>query len=272
MKKWLIILLGIFLMSISLTQFLEPYAIVIGGATGIGIIFKQLFNIPLSLTNIVVNIPLFILAIKIKGFSFVRDTLIATILLSIMLEITAFIPEIKTDIILTAIFGGLLNGIGVGLILRGNTTTGGSDLLAVILHHFYPHIPTARIMLILDILIVVAGIFALGITPALYAIVAIYIMGKIIDIFFEGINFTKLMIIVSNKSEEIAKQIDKKVARGSTGLYGKGMYTNENKLILMCAAYRKDVARIKIIAKEIDPKSFIVITNSREVVGQGFKN
>ena len=97
-------------------------------------------------------------------------------------------------------------------------------------------------------------------------------MGKIIDIFFEGINFTKLMIIVSNKSEEIAKQIDKKVARGSTGLYGKGMYTNENKLILMCAAYRKDVARIKIIAKEIDPKSFIVITNSREVVGQGFKN
>ena len=97
-------------------------------------------------------------------------------------------------------------------------------------------------------------------------------MGKIIDIFFEGINFTKLMIIVSNKSEEIAKQIDQKVARGSTGLYGKGMYTNENKLILMCAVYRKDVARIKIIAKEIDPKSFIVITNSREVVGQGFKN
>lgn len=106
----------------------------------------------------------------------------------------------------------------------------------------------------------------------LYSAIAIYLMGKIIDIFFEGINFTKLMIIISNKSEKIAKKIDETVSRGSTGIYGKGMYTKKEKLILMCAAYRNDVAKIKLIAKEIDPESFIIITNSREVVGQGFKS
>ena len=146
-------------------------------------------------------------------------------------------------------------------------------MISYIAKKYKPTVRSGNIIVIIDIIIIALNvIFFKEIEIGLYSAIAIYIMGKIIDIFFEGINFTKLMIIVSNKSEEIAKQIDQKVARGSTGLYGKGMYTNENKLILMCAAYRKDVARIKIIAKEIDPKSFIVITNSREVVGQGFKN
>lgn len=96
-------------------------------------------------------------------------------------------------------------------------------------------------------------------------------MGKMIDIFFEGIYFTKLFLIISDKNEQIAKEIGKEVTRGSTGIFGKGMYTNEDKLILMCAVSRKDIAKVKIIAKKIDPKSFIIITNSREVVGQGFK-
>ena len=115
-------------------------------------------------------------------------------------------------------------------------------------------------------------IFFREIEVGLYSAIAIYLMGKIIDIFFEGINFTKLMIIVSKESEKIAKEIDEKVERGSTGLYGKGMYSNNETLVLMCAAYRKDVAKIKILAKKIDPKSFIIIANSREVVGQGFKS
>ena len=105
----------------------------------------------------------------------------------------------------------------------------------------------------------------------LYSAIAIYLMGKMIDIFFEGIDFTKLMIIISDKNEDIYEQIKDKVERGTTGLYGKGMYTNKDKLVLMCAAYRNDVAKIKMIARKVDPRSFIVITNSREVVGQGFE-
>ena len=105
----------------------------------------------------------------------------------------------------------------------------------------------------------------------LYSAIAIYLMGKLIDIAFEGIYFTKLMIIISDKNEVIAKEIEKKIHRGATGLYGKGMYTNQEKLVLMCAASRGDVSRIKLAARKIDPRCFMIVTNSREVVGLGFK-
>ena len=193
--------------------------------------------------------------------------------MSVFIDLLDKIEPLTNDRFLACIYGGILLGLGTTLLLKAESSTGGSDLISYIAKKYKPTVRSGNIIVIIDIIIIALNvIFFKEIEIGLYSAIAIYIMGKIIDIFFEGINFTKLMIIVSNKSEEIAKQIDQKVARGSTGLYGKGMYTNENKLILMCAAYRKDVARIKIIAKEIDPKSFIVITNSREVVGQGFKN
>ena len=126
--------------------------------------------------------------------------------------------------------------------------------------------------MILDTIIVILNIvFFREIEIGLYSAIAIYLMGKIIDIVFEGTYFTKLILIVSEQNEEIAKEIEEKIQRGATGLYGKGMYTNKEKLVLMCAASRRDVARIKIIARKLDPSSFIIITNSREVVGLGFK-
>lgn len=130
----------------------------------------------------------------------------------------------------------------------------------------------SRAIIIMDIIIVTLNvIFFKKIEIGLYSAIAIYLMGKMIDILFEGIYFTKLLLIVSDKNEEIAKEIGQKIKRGTTGLFGKGMYTQEKKLVLMCAAARGDIAKIKMIARKIDPNSFIVITNSREVVGQGFK-
>lgn len=130
----------------------------------------------------------------------------------------------------------------------------------------------SRAIIIMDTIIVSLNVFFFKeIEIGLYSAIAIYLMGKMIDILFEGIYFTKLLLIISNKNEEIAKQIGDKIKRGATGLFGKGMYTNDEKLILMCAASRGDIAKIKMIARKIDPESFIVITNSREVVGLGFK-
>lgn len=127
-------------------------------------------------------------------------------------------------------------------------------------------------IIIIDIVIVALNvIFLQEVEIGLYSAIAIYLMGKVIDILFEGINFTKLLLIISDENEEIAKAIGERIQRGTTGLFGRGMYTNEEKLVLMCAASRGDIARIKILAKKIDPKCFIVITNSREVVGLGFK-
>lgn len=137
---------------------------------------------------------------------------------------------------------------------------------------YKPGISISRAISIMDIIIVTLNvIFFKEIEVGLYSAITIYLMGKMIDILFEGIYFTKLLLIVSDKNEEIAKQIGEKIKRGTTGLYGKGMYTNEEKLVLMCATSRRDIAKVKMIARKIDPNSFIIITNSREVVGLGFK-
>ena len=130
----------------------------------------------------------------------------------------------------------------------------------------------SSVIIIIDTIIVALNvIFFKEIEIGLYSAIAIYLMGKIIDIVFEGIYFTKLLIIISDKNEEIAKEIGEKISKGTTGLYGKGMYTNKEKLVLMCAASRGDVARVKQVAREIDSNSFIIIANAREVVGLGFK-
>ncbi len=130
----------------------------------------------------------------------------------------------------------------------------------------------SSVIIIIDTIIVALNIiFFKEIEIGLYSAIAIYLMGKIIDIVFEGIYFTKLLIIISDKNEEIAKEIGEKISKGTTGLYGKGMYTNQEKLVLMCAASRGDVARVKQVARDIDSNSFIIIANAREVVGLGFK-
>lgn len=273
LKEMLETILGALIMAAGVSLFLLPNQLSSGGIAGVATIFYYLLNIPMGTVIIAINIPLFLFSMYKVGKMFFIKSIVGTVAMSIFIDLLDKIEPLTNDRFLACIYGGILLGLGTTLLLKAESSTGGSDLISYIAKKYKPTVRSGNIIVIIDIIIIALNvIFFKEIEIGLYSAIAIYIMGKIIDIFFEGINFTKLMIIVSNKSEEIAKQIDQKVARGSTGLYGKGMYTNENKLILICAAYRKDVARIKIIAKEIDSKSFIVITNSREVVGQGFKN
>lgn len=156
--------------------------------------------------------------------------------------------------------------------MKSNASTGGSDLVSILVKKYNYNVRMSNVIIIIDTVIVALNvIFFKEIEIGLYSAIAIYLMGKIIDIVFEGIYFTKLLIIISDKNEEIAKEIGEKISKGTTGLYGKGMYTNQEKLVLMCAASRGDVARVKQVAREIDSNSFIIIANAREVVGLGFK-
>ena len=265
-------ILGSFVISIGISLFLLPNQLSSGGIAGIGTIIYYLLKIPMGTTIILLNIPLFLISILKIGKSFFVKSLIGTISLSFFIDWLDKLKPLTQDRFLACIYGGIIIGIGTAIILKVNSSTGGTDMVTYIAKKYKPNIRTGNIMVIIDIIIVTLNMFFFReIEIGLYSGIAIYLMGKIIDILFEGIDFTKLIFIVSEKSEEIAKKIGKSIERGTTGIYGKGMYTSEKRLILMCAVTRRDVSKVTEIAKKIDKNSFIIITNSREVLGKGFK-
>ncbi len=266
-------IVGALLMAIATSLFLLPNQLSSGGFAGIATIAYYFFNIPMGATILALNIPLFIFGGYKLGKGFFIKSIIGTISFSTFIDILDKFPPLTNDRFLACIYGGIIIGAGTAIILKANASTGGSDLVSMITKKYNPNIRTSNVIIIVDAIIVGLNIiFFKEIEIGLYSAIAIYLMGKIIDIVFEGIYFTKLLIIISDKNQEIAEEIGEKVGKGTTGLYGKGMYTNEDKLVLICAASRGDVARVKIIAKKIDQKSFIIVANAREVVGLGFKS
>ena len=265
-------IIGAFVMAIGISLFLLPNQLSTGGVSGIAVVTYYLFHIPMGTMMLLINVPLFLLSMYKMGKSFFVKSILGTVSLSIFIDILDKIEPLTQDRVLASVYGGIMLGLGTAILLKVESSTGGSDLISYMAKKYNPTIRTSNVIAIIDIIIVTVNmIFFKEIEIGLYSAIAIYLMGKIIDIVFEGVYFTKLILIVSDKSEEISKEIEEKLQRGSTGLYGKGMYTNQEKLVLMCAASRGDVAKIKIIARKIDPRSFIIITNSREVVGLGFK-
>ena len=259
-------------MAIGVSLFLLPNKLSAGGVSGLATVTYYLFNIPMGTTIVLINIPLFLFTLYKLGKNTFINSVIGTISLSLFIDFFDKFEQLTHNGLLASIYGGILIGIGTGLVLKVNSSTGGSDLLSQIIKSYNNNIPMGTIIIIVDIVVVSINVIFLGeIEIALYSAIAIYLVGKMVDIVFEGIYFTKLFFIISNKTDEIANKIGMEIKRGTTGLYGKGMYTGENKLVLMCAAARRDVAKVRKLAKEIDPKCFIIITNSREVLGEGFK-
>lgn len=265
-------ILGAFVMAIGVSLFLLPNQLSSGGVSGIATITYYIFNVPMGTMMMIINAPLFLFSIYKIGKKFFLKSLIGTVALSIFIDMLDKMEPLTQDRFLACVYGGIIIGLGTAIILKVNSSTGGSDLISQVARKYNPTIRSSNVIVILDIIIVTLNMVVFKeIEIGLYSAIAIYLMGKIIDILFEGIYFTKLILIISDKNEIISKEIEEKIQRGITGLYGKGMYTGQEKLVLMCAASRSDVSRIKIIARKIDPKSFIIITNSREVVGLGFK-
>lgn len=265
-------IIGALFMAIATSIFLLPNQLSSGGIAGIATIFYYLLDIPMGTTILVLNIPLFLFAAYKLGKKFIIKTVIGTCSFSIFIDILDKFEPLTQDRFLACIYGGIIIGLGTAIILKANSSTGGSDLVSQIIIEYNQNIRTSNVITIIDIAIVTLNVlFFKKIEIGLYSAIVIYLMGKMIDIIFEGIYFTKLLIIISDKNQEIAEEIGEKVQKGTTGLFGKGMYTNEHKLVLLCAASRGDVARVKQIAKKIDIKSFIIIANAREVVGLGFK-
>lgn len=259
-------------MAFGVSQFLLPNQLSSGGFTGIATIFYYLLKLPMGLTIFFLNIPLFILSWIKKGKEFVIKGIMGTFFLSMFIDLLDQYSALTQDRLLACIYGGVIMGIGTSILLKANASTGGTDMLAYVIKEYKPTYRSANIIVMIDIVIIILNvIFFKKIEIGLYSAISIYIMGKVIDIFFEGINFTKMIYIVSDKYLEIADKIAEHVGRGITGIYSKGMYTNEEKMMLLCVASRNEVMKIKQISKKIDPRSFIIISNARETFGLGFK-
>lgn len=263
---------GAAIMAFGVASFLLPNQLSSGGISGIATIIYYLLNIQMGTMIIAINIPLFLFAGYRIGKKFFTKSLIGTVSLSLFIDLLDKYPPVTTDRFLASIYGGVIIGIGTAIILKVGSSTGGTELVANLIKTYNPYISISKYLTIIDIVIVTLNVIFLGhIEIGLYSAIAIYLYGKLVDIIFEGIYFTKLLFIISDKSQEISDSIVAEVGRGVTGLYGKGMYQNNDKLILICAAARRDVYKIKDLARKIDKKSFIVVANAREVVGKGFK-
>ncbi len=265
-------ILGSAIMAFGVSSFLLPNQLSSGGFSGIATITYYLLKIPMGIMIIAMNVPLFIFAGYKIGKEFFIKSLVGTISLSMFIDVLDKYPAITTDRFLAAIYGGVIIGVGTAIILKVGSSTGGTELVTNLIKTYNPYISISKYLAIIDIIIVSLNVIFLGhIEIGLYSAIAIYLYGKMVDIIFEGVYFTKLLFIISDKNDEISKVIVNEVGRGVTGLYGKGMYKNKDKLILICAASRRDVYKIKDLARKIDDRSFIVVANAREVLGKGFK-
>lgn len=264
--------IGSAIMAFGISSFLLPNQLSSGGFAGIATITYYLLGIPMGIMNFILNVPLFVFAGYKIGKEFFVKSIVGTISLSIFIDIFDKYPAITTDRLLACIYGGVIIGIGTAIILKVGSSTGGTELIANIIKAYNHNILISRYLTMIDIAVIALNVIVFRkVEIGLYSAIAIYLYGQLIDIIFEGVYYTKLLFIISDKNEEISNVIEKEVKRGVTGLYGKGMYSDTDKLVLICAASRGDVAKIKSFAKEIDPKCFIVVANAREVLGEGFK-
>lgn len=265
-------IVGAAIMAFGISSFLLPSQLSSGGVSGIATITYYLLNVPMGIMIMIINIPLFIFAGYRIGKEFFIKSLIGTVSLSLFIDILDKYPPVTTDRFLASIYGGVIIGIGTAIILKVGSSTGGTELVANLIKTYNPYISMSKYLTIIDIVIILLNvIFFRHIEVGLYSAIAIYLYGKMVDIIFEGVYFTKLLFIISDKNDEISEAIKNEVKRGVTGLYGKGMYSNKDKLILICAVSRGDVHKIKDLARRIDKRSFIVVANAREVLGKGFK-
>ena len=275
-KKFVIdafgLVVGTFFMACSTAYFLLPNKLSTGGFSGIATIAYYFFNTPVGTATIILNVPLFIIAYFRIGKHFIFKSILGTFLLSFFINMLEKYSAVTNDRFLACIYGGIIMGIGSAITLKVNGSTGGSDLLTYIIRTYNDKIKSSDLIILIDTIIIFINIlFFKEIEIGLYSVIAIYLMGKMIDIIFEGINFTKVLFIISDKYEEIAKIVGDEVKRGSTGIYAKGMHTNSEKMMLFCVGARSEIIQIKKLATSIDPKSFIVIFNAREAWGKGFK-
>lgn len=273
LKDIIFSIIGCIFISAGIVFFLLPLKISAGGFSGIATITYYLFNLKLGTVIWILNIPLLIIGFFRIGKYFFFKTMFATWLLSFCIN---FFENMNLflnidDILLSAIYGGVIIGIGTTCIFKANNSTGGTELLIQIILSYKDNIKVSKLLIIIDSIIVGLNLIIFKqIEIGLYSFIVLFLNSKIVDLFIEGVNFTKIVYIISDKSTEISNKILNDLDKGLSGIYGKGMYQNKEKLILMCVIKKRDLIKLKEIVKQVDDAAFMIISDAIDVYGLGF--
>ena len=270
MKNVLLILVGLIFCALGFNLFLIPNNIAAGGFTGIAQLINSVTGFPVGTIALILNVPLFLVSMKSLGLRFGVRSLAATIGFSLLLD-NLHVPVITHDLWLSTVYGGLVSGLGFGLILRGSATTGGTDMLASLIHRLIPSIRVSVGMFIIDGLVILASAFVYDTAAAMYALICILISNVVIDFVLEGPNSSHSFFIISDRSDEIASRIMQELDRGVTGLEGMGMYSHQHKRVLLCVVSRMETVTLRRIVFSVDPRAFVISAKAHDTYGEGFK-
>lgn len=272
-KDIFFILLGSLIASVGVNTFLIHAQLLSGGLTGIALIIQYVGKVQAGITVLVLNIPIFILSYYKLNKTFTIYSIIGTVSFSVFLMLTDPLSSIVNlnDKLLLCIYGGVLSGLGFGTVFVNNGSTGGFDIISMLLRKKYGHINLGRISLILNSFIVLAGIGIFGLSNGLYTLICMYVSSVLVDKVIEGLNRNKMIFIITDKEDEIKDLVIKNLMRGVTFFYGEGAYTNKNKRVICTVVHMNQVQELKLLVKSVDPTAFMTFMDASEVEGKGFR-
>ena len=263
------ILLGALIGGAAYPLFMTPNRIAPGGITGVATILNHLLHWPVGTVSLILNLPLFMISYKAMGKVFAFRSLVATVAFSLFIDILPLKP-MTNDPLLGALYGGVLLGIGLGLVMRGGATTGGSDMIARMVHKRFPFISTGAFLFAIDFAVVLAAGLLIGTSEALYALINIFLTAKVMDVVIIGFSSNKACFVISSRWQEISQRIMKDMDRGVTQLTARGAYTGAERPTLLCVISRSEITAFKRILREEDENAFVIIVEAHEAIGDGF--
>ena len=272
-RDGVLMVIGALLCAAATKMIFDPAGLVTGGVSGLSIVLRSVTRgaVPLWLSNLVLNVPVLLYAARVRGWRRCLRTVAVWLLITGFLLILPEDLHLTDSMLLAAIYGAIFFGLSTALLLMADATSGGSDMLADALHHsVLRSVSIGRLIQVIDGAVVLLGALVFGVEATLYAIIAVVIMGYVTDLVLGRGRSAQMALIISGESGKISQEIMDTMDRGVTGLYGRGLYTQEDKTILMCICSKRDIVRLKDIVKKYDERAFFLVSNVREAMGEGF--
>lgn len=274
MKNFSNILLGSLLFSVGVASVASPHGLVSGGVSGIGIVIKAVSgSVPIALTSLILNVPLFLIGFLQRGLKFISKSLLSFLFLTAFIAICEALPPIPiNDLLAASLAYGVLVGIGLGLVLKSGATSGGTDMLASIIKKRRPHLKISSLILIIDALVILSGVFVFGVENGIYASLSLFVSAGVMDWVLGGAKLSKAVFIISKEYSSISRDIIKEVERGVTEVEIKGGYTGEKSVMLFAVVSPRQLSPLREIVTRYDKGAFVTVTDAREVLGEGFES